>query len=332
MAWTYERAGVNLARHWEMHSIANAVIHDIAGKLGVELMEGGFTRSIKLGNHEITLHTDGVGTKSIIAWSTGRLEVIGWDCVIGNVNDIACDGFIPIAITDYIAISNNDVDAVRKVLNGIKDAALTVGAAVLGGETAIMPDLINGIDVSCSVLGVRKTGVIGNVGVGDVVIGVESNGLHMNGYTLARKVLLSRYRLDDEVCGDELVNWLLRPTTYYGDLLIRLYDNGLIKAAVHITGGGFTKVRRVLGNLGIEVEVPEPPCIFETIRDLGSVEWGEMYRVFNMGIGLMLIAGEEYVDDVIRVIGDSGLKYWVLGKVIKDGINILMPSGLRIRL
>lgn len=162
--------------------------------------------------------------------------------------------------------------------------------------------------------------MIGNVGVGDVVIGVESNGLHMNGYTLARKVLLSRYRLDDEVCGDELVNWLLRPTTYYGDLLIRLYDNGLIKAAVHITGGGFTKVRRVLGNLGIEVEVPEPPCIFETIRDLGSVEWGEMYRVFNMGIGLMLIAGEEYVDDVIRVIGDSGLKYWVLGKVIKDAL------------
>ncbi|WP_243679292.1 AIR synthase related protein [Vulcanisaeta distributa] len=221
MGWTYEKAGVSLTRHWEMHSIAREVIHELANELGIKLIEGGFTRSINLGNYEITLHTDGVGTKSMIAWSTGRLEVIGWDCVVGNVNDIACDGFVPIAATDYIAISNNDADAVDKVLKGIRDAAARAGAMLLGGETAIMPDLVNGIDVSCTVLGgVRRVRVVGKAGgVGDVAIGVESSGLHMNGYTLARKVLLGKYGLNAEVCGDELVNWLLKPTAYYGGLI-----------------------------------------------------------------------------------------------------------------
>ncbi len=219
MGWTYEKAGVSLARHWEMHSIAREVIHELADELGVRLMEGGFTRSINLGNYEITLHTDGVGTKSMIAWSTGRLEVIGWDCVVGNVNDIACDGFVPIAATDYIAISNNDADAVGKVLKGIKDAAARAGAVLLGGETAIMPDLVNGIDVSCTVLGIRKVRAVGKAEVGDVAIGIESSGLHMNGYTLARKALLGRYGLNAEVCGDELANWLLKPTAYYGGLI-----------------------------------------------------------------------------------------------------------------
>ncbi|WP_243680153.1 AIR synthase related protein [Vulcanisaeta souniana] len=137
MSWTYERAGgVSLGKHEEMHVMAHDVIRDAASRLGITLMEGGFTRSMQLDNHEITLHTDGVGTKSMIAWTTGRLEVLGWDCVIGNVNDIACDGFTPIALTDYIAISGNDADAVRKVLSGIRDAALAVKAALLGGETA----------------------------------------------------------------------------------------------------------------------------------------------------------------------------------------------------
>ncbi|MGC9178880.1 MAG: phosphoribosylformylglycinamidine cyclo-ligase [Vulcanisaeta sp.] len=333
MGWTYEKAGVNLAKHWEMHSIAREIIHGIANELGIRLIEGGFTRSINLGNYEITLHTDGVGTKSMIAWSTGRLEVVGWDCVVGNVNDIACDGFTPVALTDYIAISSNDVGAIHKVLVGIRDAATKAGAVLLGGEVAIMPDLVNGIDVSCSVLGIRRMRVAGDVRVGDVVIGVESNGLHMNGYTLTRKVLLGRYGLEDEVCGDRLINWLLRPTTYYGDLLIKLYDNKLVKAAIHITGGGFTKVRRVIGDLGVRLEVPEPPCIFEVIREVGNVEWSEMYRVFNMGIGLMLIVGGEYVDDTARIIKELGLNYWVLGKVVEGGgINILMPNGFNVRL
>lgn len=127
MGWTYEKAGISLAKHWEMHSIAREVIRELSNELGIGLVKGGFTMSINLGNYEVTLHTDGVGTKSMIAWSTGRLEVLGWDCVVGNVNDIACDGFIPMALTDYIAISSNDADAVGKVLRGIKDAALRLG-------------------------------------------------------------------------------------------------------------------------------------------------------------------------------------------------------------
>ncbi|MGC8542779.1 MAG: phosphoribosylformylglycinamidine cyclo-ligase [Vulcanisaeta sp.] len=333
MNWTYERAGINLGKHEEMHVTAHEIIRDIASRLGVALVEGGFTRSMQLGNHEITLHTDGVGTKSMIAWTTGRLEVLGWDCVIGNVNDIACDGFIPIAFTDYIAISNNDTEAVHKVLIGIRNAILIVKAALLGGETAIMPDLVNGIDVSCTVLGIKGIRNVEKVRVGDTVIGIESSGLHMNGYTLARKVLLSRYGLDDEVCSDKLANWLLKPTAYYGDLLTKLYGDGLIKSAVHVTGGSFTKIRRVIGGLGVDLEVPEPPCIFESIKETGNIEWSEMYRVFNMGVGLMVITEEERISDVTRVIEDLGLRSWILGKVVdRTGINISMNDGVKLRI
>ncbi len=337
MGWTYEKAGISLAKHWEMHSIAREVIRELSNELGIGLVKGGFTMSINLGNYEVTLHTDGVGTKSMIAWSTGRLEVLGWDCVVGNVNDIACDGFIPMALTDYIAISSNDADAVGKVLRGIKDAALRLGAVLLGGETAIMPDLVNGIDVSCTVLGVRRARAVGGAAPGDVVIGIESSGLHMNGYTLARKVLLGRYGVNDEVCGDELSNWLLRPTAYYGDLLIKLYGRGLIKAAVHVTGGGgFTKLRRAIGELGgVELEVPEPPCIFRVIKEVGDVGWDEMYRVFNMGVGLMVLTNEggRVGGEVTSVIREAGFNYWVLGKVTNGGgISILMPNGIKLRL
>ncbi|WP_243680152.1 AIR synthase-related protein [Vulcanisaeta souniana] len=197
-----------------------------------------------------------------------------------------------------------------------------------------MPDLVNGIDVSCTVLGIKNTGNYEMTKAGDIVIGIESSGLHMNGYTLARKVLLGRYGLEDEICGDKLVNWLLRPTAYYGgDLLIRLYGGGLIKSAVHVTGGGFTKMRRAIGDLGVELEVPEPPCIFKVIRETGNIEWGgEMYRVFNMGIGLMVMTSEERVDDAVRVIRSSGFNYWVLGRVVDGGgINISMNNGVKLR-
>ncbi|MGC9136388.1 phosphoribosylformylglycinamidine cyclo-ligase [Caldivirga sp.] len=319
MKWTYSKAGVDLNKHHSMHSLAQNAIRRIAESLGVKLIEGNFTRLIPLNDVELTMHTDGVGTKSIIAWETRKLRVLGWDCVVGNVNDVACDGVTPVAVVDYIAVSSNDTEAVNEVIKGVADASLESNLALLGGETAIMPDLINGIDVSCTVLGIRRKNSIRGINAGDLIIGVESNGLHMNGYTLARKVLLGKFKLSDEVCGVQLADELLKPTLNYGKLLLRLYNDGLIKAAVNVTGGGFTKVKRVLGEMGVEFNVPEPPCIFNVIKEIGNVDWGEMYRVFNMGIGLMILVGEEEANRVETVINEFGLRHWLIGSVKGNG-------------
>ncbi|ABW01505.1 phosphoribosylformylglycinamidine cyclo-ligase [Caldivirga maquilingensis] len=319
MKWTYSKAGVDLSKHHSMHSIAQDAIRRIEESLGVKLIEGNFTRLITLNGVELTMHTDGVGTKSIIAWEARKLRVLGWDCVVSNINDVACDGVTPMAVVDYIAISSNDTEAVGEVIKGVTDASLESNIVLLGGETAIMPDLINGIDVSCTVLGIKSGGRLMRVNAGDLIIGVESNGLHMNGYTLARRVLLSRFKLSDEVCSVQLANELLKPTLNYSKLLLRLYNDNLIKAAVNVTGGGFTKVRRVIGEMGVEFNAPEPPCIFRVIKETGNVEWSEMYRVFNMGVGLMLIVNEEKASRVENTIDEFGLRHWVMGSVNNSG-------------
>jgi phosphoribosylformylglycinamidine cyclo-ligase len=335
VGWTYRKAGVNLDLHHEMHSYAIESIRQLANKLGVRINEGAFTRFLDLNGFGLTLHVDGVGTKSMIAWATRRFRVLGWDCVIGNTNDIACDNAKPLAVVDYIALRDNDVDAVRGVIDGILEALNRVGAVLLGGESAIMPDLVNGIDVACAVLGIRN-GPTEDVHVGDVVVGVSSGGLHMNGYTLARKVLLSRYKLDDQVCGEELADALLKPTADYGKLLLELYSSRLIRKAVHITGGAFTKLRRALGpGQGLYLEAPEPPCLFQEIQRVGGVGWGEMYRVFNMGVGLALFVNPEHVEEALKVINRWSINSWILGRVVEDEGGILrirLWNGLEVKI
>lgn len=335
MNWTYKKAGVDLDLHREMHNYAIESIRRLANKLNVEINEGAFTRFMDLNSLKLTLHVDGVGTKSMVAWAARKFKVLGWDCVIGNTNDIACDNAKPLAVVDYIALRDNDIDAVKGVIDGVLEALSKVNAVLLGGETAIMPDLVNGIDVACAVLGI-KAGPTEDVQVGDVVIGVSSNGLHMNGYTLARKVLLGRYKLDDQVCGEELADALLKPTADYGKLLLELYSSHLIKKAVHITGGAFTKLRRALGpRQGLRLETPEPPCLFQEIQRIGNVDWGEMYRVFNMGVGLALFVNPEHVEEVLRVINRWNFNSWILGRVVKDDGGVLrvrLWNGLEVRI
>jgi phosphoribosylformylglycinamidine cyclo-ligase len=335
VGWTYRRAGVDLNAHHEMHNYAIDSIRRLARELNIEVSEGAFTRFLSLNNMQLTLHVDGVGTKSMIALATHRFKVLGWDCVIGNTNDVACDNAKPLAVVDYVALRDNDVDAVRGVIDGIIDASSKVNAMLLGGETAIMPDLVNGIDVACAVLGIR-IGLTGNVKTDDVVIGVSSNGLHMNGYSLARRVLLGKYRLNDQVCGEELSNLLLKPTVDYSGLILNLYYSRLIKRAVHVTGGAFTKLRRVLGpGQGLSLEMPEPPCIFQEIQSVGGVDWGEMYRVFNMGVGLVLITDPNNVDDVVKAVRRWNLNPWVLGMVTEDYQGVLslnLWNGLRVKI
>jgi len=312
-----------------MHSYASAMIRRLSRELGVDLGEGYFTRYFGLGGSEITLHVDGVGTKSLLAAQFRRPWVAGWDCVIGNTNDVACDGFKPMALVDYIAISGDDEDIVRGILDGVGDAASRVGAVLLGGETAIMPDLVNGFDVSCTVLGIRLANPR-RIEEGDVVVGVESSGLHMNGYTLVRRAVLPHSDPHEVVCGSELIDQLLKPTHDYSSLLLRAYGEGHIKAAINVTGGGFGKAARLVrGDLGLDLDPPDPPCIFDFIMRRGSIPLDEMYRVFNMGVGLLLVTSKDHLRDLEGLVGSLGFRYWVMGRVVRNGgsVRVMTREG-----
>jgi len=188
-SWSYSKSGVDLSAHREMHRYVLEKMRRLEDK-DIEPY-GSFSQSVIMDGKTIALHVDGVGTKTIVLKKLGKLRIAGWDCVAVNVNDVACDNVEPVALLDYIALPSSDTDSFREVIDGIIDAAGELGVKLIGGETAIMPDLVNGIDVVCIIVGYKKGGGRYRARVGDLVVGVNSWGLHANGYTLARKIVES---------------------------------------------------------------------------------------------------------------------------------------------
>lgn len=335
--WSYKRAGIDLDKHSLMHDQALRAIEGVAAHLGVRIGGlGGYAAWFRLGNRRIALHMDGVGTKTLVLGSTGKLWVAGWDCVAMNVNDLAVAGFRPLALVDYVAMPSSDEEAFAEIIRGLAEASKKARVAILGGETAILPDLARGIDVVCSVLGeALSTDYRGQAEPGDVLIGVESNGLHANGYTLARKILEQRFgdykaTYRDINFGEELS----RPTYIYSNLIIEAMEKGLIHAAAHITGGAFTKLRRILGeNTYAEINAPEPPRVFQALMELGNIEPEEMYRVFNMGIGLIFSSPPDKVPELRQLIEKHGFKHFLIGSVRIGSPRIIIidtPWGERV--
>ena len=299
---TYKDAGVDLAKHREVHAHASAFLGGSAGY---------YTRSVALGGLEVTMHVDGVGTKALLALQAGRLRVVGWDCVMVNVNDVVCDGYRPVAVVDYIAVSPGHEDAAKPVIEGVAEAASRVGAVLLGGETAILPDLVNGLDASCTVLAVREART-GRAEPGDSLVAIASTGPHANGYSLLRRL----FRLGEEVCGARAEDALLAPVANYLPVLDLIRD-GVAKAAAHITGGAFAKLARVLGGLGARLELGGVPCIFEEAVRRG-VPRDEAYRVFNMGVGMVLVVPRGAEAEAVRRLSAAGLRAWEVGRVVEE--------------
>ncbi len=323
--WTYARAGVDLDKHRRMHSIAHELIRKLSQSLGMEIHElEGYASYVKLGDLEITLHADGVGTKIIVLQQTGKLHVAGWDAMAMNLNDVVCSGFRPLLASVYVALPESNEDIFNEIMMGVYRAAEISRVLIVGGETAILPDVLLYPDVCCFLLAKREYRPQ-NIQEGDVIIGVESNGLHANGYTLARKVLLQKYKLDqfiDEL-GTTLGEELSKETHIYSNLVLDLYSRGLIRVAAHITGGAFTKLKRLtklLGNNKIDIvldSLPEPKPIFKLIQHEGKISDEEMYRVFNMGIGLTLVVDKAWVDNVLALCEKHGFRAWTIGRVEK---------------
>ena len=311
----YSKSGVDLNKLRSYHSFISSYLS--SSNLPIKI--GHYAGAVKLGDKYIVMHVDGVGTKTLLALKTGIIEPTGVDCVAMNVNDIACVGAKPIALVDYLALEKPMDDVVEKVVRGLKHGAEESQAIIVGGETAIMPGVITGYDLSCSVVGVAdklKTGQ--DVKPGDVILGLASNGIHSNGYSLVRK-LIDEGKIRLEKWADEL----LKPTKIYSNSVLSVLDK--IKAAAHITGGSFTKLRRIT-NYRISIRLPDPPEVFKVIENSG-VSHEEMHKVFNMGVGMVLFVSKENVEEILKTL-EGKEKVMELGKVEEgEGIKITTYKG-----
>ncbi len=280
----------------------------------------------------IVSSTDGVGTKLKIAFAMDRHDTVGIDLVAMNVNDIVVNGAQPLVFLDYIAASKLDLRTVTDVVKGIADGCRQARCTLIGGETAELPGFYadNEYDLAGFVTGVvEKDGIIdgSGVGPGDALVGIGSSGLHSNGYSLARYVLLEKRHIKlgayiDEL-GCKLGEELLRPTVIYVRTIRALVKDGLVKAAAHITGGGIIdNLPRVLPKrYGAVIETGswEPHPIFEMIRTLGRVDTMEMLRTFNNGIGMIAVVGKNRVDEAMRAIRRQKQKAFIIGDIRRTG-------------
>nr|CAB3460461.1 unnamed protein product [Digitaria exilis] len=297
---------------------------------------GGFGGLFPFGDHYLVAGTDGVGTKLKLAFETGIHDTIGIDLVAMSVNDIVTSGAEPLFFLDYYATSKLDVDLAEKVIKGIVDGCQQSDCALLGGETAEMPDFyaegeydLSGFAVGC----VKKDKVIDgkNIVKGDVLIGLPSSGVHSNGFSLARRVLeKSGLSLSDQLPRNDGITTtvgeaLMAPTVIYVKQVLEIVSKGGVKGLAHITGGGFTdNIPRVFpSGLGAKIFTGswEVPPVFKWLQQVGNIDDAEMRRTFNMGIGMVLVVSREAADRIIEESHGSNPAYRI-GEVIEgEGVH-----------
>ena len=283
--------------------------------------------------------TDGVGTKLKVAFAAGVHHTIGIDLVAMCVNDVATCGARPLFFLDYFATGKLDVDTAERVVSGIAEGCKQAGCALLGGETAELPGFYGGGEYDLagfSVGVVERSEIIDGTKVreGDVVLGVSSSGLHSNGYSLARKALLEKGGLSLAAVlpelGESLADVLLRPTRIYVKAIQAAIAAGRIHSLCHVTGGGLPEnLPRVLpAGIALELERKswQVPAIFAVIQRLGEVSDAEMFRTFNMGLGLVLTVPESDVDAVSMAFEAAGERVQRVGRAVAhtDGERVIL--------
>ena len=273
--------------------------------------------------------TDGVGTKLKVAFAAGVHHTIGIDLVAMCVNDVATCGARPLFFLDYFATGKLDVDTAERVVSGIAEGCKQAGCALLGGETAELPGFYGGgeYDLAGFSVGVVERSEIidgSKVRPGDVVLGVASSGLHSNGYSLARKALLENAGLSLSTVlpelGESLSDVLLRPTRIYVKAIQAAIQAGRVHSLCHVTGGGLPdNLPRVLpAGVALELQLSswQRPAIFDVIQRLGQVSDAEMFRTFNMGLGLVLTVPESDVDAVTTALQGAGEQVTRVGRAV----------------
>ncbi len=302
---------------------------------------GYYANVLDLGNGQgLAVSSDGVGTKLLVAEALGRYDTIGIDCIAMNVNDLICVGAEPIAMLDYIAVGKIDPQVFDDVGKGLLEGCRRTHITIPGGEIAQVGEMLRGegptlgFDLVGTAVGLVPLDrvIFGqHVVPGDVVIGVASTGLHSNGYTLARRVLAPRpeeYRRHEPAFGRTVGEELLEPTALYVELAVDLFQRGPMPHAVcHITGDGYMNLTRVEAHVGFVLDgFPDPPPVFQVIEERGRIPKAEMYEVFNMGIGLCIMAPESSAGAILAAAGRHGFRSCVLGRVTAEAGVVRIPQ------
>jgi len=270
--------------------------------------------------------TDGVGTKLKLAQQLNRHGTIGVDLVAMCVNDVLVQGAEPLFFLDYFACGQLDTDVASAVIGGIADGCEQAGAALIGGETAEMPDMygVGEYDLAGFCVGaVERQNLIdgSTIADGDAMLGIASSGTHSNGYSLIRKVL--QLTENPTIDGRSAGELLLEPTKIYARPLLQLLDSVVVKGLAHITGGGLTEnIPRILhGDLHavIEVDSWRPGPVFDWLADSGRIAVDEMRRTFNCGVGMVVVVATADVDAAIAVLREGGETAWRLGTIRSGG-------------
>ena len=344
---TYADSGVDIDKKGDaIESLVKEIGFKRSG-FGAPLeMKGHFTGLIDFGDKALALCTDGVGTKLMVADDLKKWDTVGIDCIAMNVNDLICVGAEPVAFVDYIAIDRPDPEITEQIGKGLQDGARMSNMTIIGGEVAVLPEIVRGFDLAGTALGyVEKDRIITGEGIkaGDVIISLASSGLHSNGYTLARKAVEREYSYSDRVPERYRDEWISKDTTI-GELMLtptKIYVRSVLHLlrkeweAVHgmanITGGGLRNLLRLKKGVKYVIDVPpRPPRIFHLIQEAGNISDEEMYQTFNMGIGFVLIVDKGRKDEVLRILRDElDEEAWEIGHV-EDGTGVEVPEfGLR---
>jgi phosphoribosylformylglycinamidine cyclo-ligase len=350
---TYKDAGVDLDLYEESMKRLPRLMHRTFSPRVMKL-DGGFAGLFKLNfsnslfdrNYEdpvLVAGTDGVGTKLRIARLTDTHNTVGIDLVAMCVNDAICCGAEPLFFLDYVAMSHDDPPVLEQIVEGVSDGCLDADCSLIAGETAIMPDLYSpgDYDLAGFCVGVvdRKHLIDGQaVAAGDVLLGLPSTGLHSNGFSLVRRIVFDMEGLgvDDEIpeLNATVGQALLTPTRIYARPLRHVLNHYKVKNVVHgiahITGGGVREnLQRILppGTRGeIDRQSWEVPQIFRWLQRLGNVADEEMERVFNMGLGMVLVVSDFYADSIQRLLSDSGYESCRIGQIVAGPQDVVWKA------
>jgi len=332
----YKLAGVDITAGNDLvdkikNEVASSHNQNVLGNIG------GFAGMYELNKDYIepvmVACTDGVGTKVALAQENNQIEGIGQDLVAMCVNDLIVCGAKPLFFLDYFASSKLEVEEASKIIKNISEACKNSGCALLGGETAEMPghyvgknfDLA-GFSVGC----VEKEKIINgkNIKEGDILIGIESSGPHSNGFSLIRKIIKDSSAKEDEL--KKIIKLALKPTHLYPNIIMRLIEKFSIHGMAHITGGGLTEniPRSLPKNLSADISLTswELPEIFKWLQEKGGIANDDLLRIFNCGIGMVLIVDESISKEIKSDIKDSGFDCYNIGRVVKKESDAVVYS------
>jgi phosphoribosylformylglycinamidine cyclo-ligase len=329
---TYAEAGVDQSRKAShISAIVEQLTYSRKGKGKPLVGIGHFTGLADFGKHALSLCTDSVGTKLLVATQMRKWDTVGIDCVAMNANDMICIGAEPIAFVDYFAVEKYNEEIARQIGIGLNEGARRANISIIGGEVAILPEVIRDFDLAGTCLGiVEKSKIVAGKAIKhrDVIIGLSSTGIHSNGLTLARRVFKEAgLSVHDSLPGGSgsVGQSLLEPTAIYVRPVMAVLRKHEVHGMAHFTGGGLSNIVRLKEKVEFVVTDPlEPQPIFRAIQTLAGIEDTEMYRTFNMGMGMCVVAPEDEVKGIMRTLGKS-VKAKVVGEV-RRGSGVSLPS------